>query len=107
MLFGSIPLMRLLNVEREKGGIAVEVLGAGEIEDQKQRGLEVADASELGDGIAARQSPSMVAYKFRPGDTWLTRTLSVDVARYAQQAVLMACVDEARYHVLMSNEGKV
>jgi hypothetical protein len=103
----EIPLLRLLNVERENGGVAVEVLGAGEIKDQKQRGLEVADASELGDGIAARQSPSMVAYKFRPGDTSLTRALSVDVARYAQQAVLMAVVDEARYHVLLSNEGKV
>jgi hypothetical protein len=36
----EVGLMRLLNVERENGGIAVEVLGAGEIKDQKQQGLE-------------------------------------------------------------------
>lgn len=103
----EIGLMRLLNVERENGGIAVEVLGAGEIKDQKQQGLEIADASELGGSIASHESPSMVAYKFRPGDAKLPRSLTIDVARYAQQAVLMAVVDEARYHVLMSNEGKV
>jgi hypothetical protein len=103
----EIPLLRMLNVERENGGIAVEVLGAGEIKDQKQHGLEVADASELGDGIASHESPSMVAYRFRPGDSALPRSLTVDVARYAQQAVLMAVIDEARYQVLMSNEGKV
>lgn len=103
----DIGLMRLLNVERENGGVAVEVLGAGEIKDQKQQGLEIADASDLGGSIASHESPSMVAYKFRPGDAKFPRSLTIDVARYAQQAVLMAVVDEARYHVLMSNEGKV
>jgi hypothetical protein len=32
--------------------------------------------------------------------------LSVNVARYDQQAVLMANVEEARYQVLMSTDGK-
>ncbi|HLW55076.1 MAG TPA: hypothetical protein VKW06_19755 [Candidatus Angelobacter sp.] len=103
----EIPLLRMLNVERENGGIAVEVLGAGEIKDQKPHGLEIADASELGDGIASHESPSMVSYRFRPGDSTLARSLSLDVARYAQQAVLTAVIDEARYHILMSYEGKV
>jgi hypothetical protein len=49
----------------------------------------------------------MISYKFRPGDAKLPRFLTIEVARYAQQAVLMAVVDEARYHVLMSHEGKV
>ena len=40
------------------------------------------------------------------GDAKALRSLSVDVARYAQQAVLMANVEEARYRVLLSKEGK-
>jgi hypothetical protein len=102
----EISLLRLLNTERDTGGVAVEVLGAGEIKDLKSQGLENADATELGDYFAARQSPSMVAFRFRSGDAKSTRALAVDVARYAQQAVLMANVEEARYRVLLSKEGK-
>jgi hypothetical protein len=102
----EIPLLRLLNNERDAGGVAVEVLGAGEIKDVKSQGLENADASELGQVVAGRQSPSLVAFRFRSGDARAVRRLTVDVARYDQQAVLMANVEEARYHVLMSREGK-
>lgn len=103
----DIALMRLLNLERDTGGgIAVEVLGAGEIKDLKSQGLENADAADLGDYFASRQSPSMVSFRFRSGDSKADRSLAVDVARYAQQAVLMANVEEARYHVLLSKEGK-
>ncbi len=102
----DVPLLRLLNTERETGGVAVEVLGAGEIKDQKPQGLDSADASDLGEMVASRQSPSLVAFRFRGGDTKVTRSLTVNVARYAQQAVLMANIEEARYQVLMSNEGK-
>jgi hypothetical protein len=102
----EIPLLRLLDAEREAGGVAVEVLGAGEIKDQKTQGLDGVDATELGDNIASRQSPSLVAFRFRSGDAKSPRALTLNVARYAQQAVLMANVEEARYQVLMSNEGK-
>ena len=102
----QIPLLRLLNTERENGGVAVEVLGAGEIKDLKTEGLESADASELGEVISSRQSPSLAAFRFRSGDAKASRSLTVDIARYAQQAVLLANVEEARYQVLMSNEGK-
>ncbi len=102
----EIGLLRLLNVERESGGVAVEVLGAGEIKDQKEQGLESADAVDLGETVASRQSPSLVAFRFRSGDTTVPRSLTVDVARYAQQAVLLANVEEARYQILVSNEGK-
>src|SRR5262249_16109536 len=63
-------------------------------------------ATELGDYVAARQSPSMAAFRVRSGDAKVARSLAVDVARYAQQAVLMANVEEARYRVLLSKEGK-
>src|SRR6267143_1507724 len=102
----EIPLLRLLSVERETGGVAVEVLGAGEIKDLKSEGLDTADATDLGELVSSRQSPSLVAFRFRAGESKLTRSLSLDVARYTPQAVLMANVSEARYQVLISSEGK-
>jgi len=102
----AIPLFRLLGVERETGGVAVEVLGAGEIKDLKSEGLDSADATDLGELVSNRQSPSLVAFRFRAGDTKLTRSLSLEVARYTPQAVLLANVSEARYQVLISSEGK-
>jgi hypothetical protein len=102
----DVPLLRLLNAERETGGVAVEVLGAGEIKDLKSEGLESADATDLGEMVSNRQSPSLAAFRFRSGDSKLTRSLSLNVARYTPQAVLMANVSEARYQVLVSSEGK-
>ncbi|HEY3972966.1 MAG TPA: hypothetical protein VGM18_08175 [Candidatus Sulfotelmatobacter sp.] len=102
----DIPLLRLLNTERDEGGVAVEVLGAGEIKGQKSEGLEEADATDLGDTVASRQSPALVAFRARPGVAGKTRSLSVNIARYDQQAVLMANIEEARYQVLMSTDGK-
>lgn len=103
----QVPMLRLLNTEREGGGVAVEVLGAGEIKDVQAQGLEGADASDLGDTIANRQSPSLVAFRLRSNENRLNRSLMINMARYAQQAVLLANIEEARYQVLMSSEGKV
>src|SRR6202049_5045877 len=102
----EIPLLRLLNTERDTGGVAVEILGAGEIKDQKAQGLEDADATDLGEMVANRQSPALVAFRARSGEAGATRSLSVNVARYDQQAGLMANIEEARYQVLMSADGK-
>jgi hypothetical protein len=100
----EIPLLRLADVERETGGVAVEVLGAGEITARKPQGLEPAEAAELGATVVARQSPSMVAFRPRAGAQ--ARSLNLTVARYTQRAMLTAIVDEARYRVLLSREGK-
>src|ERR1035438_626315 len=102
----DIPLLRLRNTERDTGGVAVEILGAGEIKDQKAQGLEDADATDLGEMMANRQSPALVAFRARSGEAGATRSLSVNVARYDQQAGLMANIEEARYQVLMSVDGK-
>src|SRR5258708_941846 len=59
----AVPLLRLLETERESGGVAVEMLGAGEIKDTKTQGLEQADAAELGPLVASRQSPSVAAFR--------------------------------------------
>lgn len=101
-----IPLLRLMNTERETGGVAVEVLGAGEIKDLKSEGLETADATDLGEMVASRQSPSLAAFRFRPGEGTIARSLNVTIARYTPEAVLMANVEEARYQALVSREGK-
>ena len=102
----TIPLLKLLNAERISGGAAVEVLGAGEIKDVKTQGFENADASDLGELVANRQSPSLAAFRLRPGDANQPRALTINVARYDQQAVLLANIEEARYRVLLSKEGK-
>jgi hypothetical protein len=103
----EIPLLRLLNTERDTGGVAVEVLGAGEIKEFKSEGLENADATDLGEIVSSRQSTSLSAFRYRAGDAKTPRSLTVNVARYTPQAVLMANVAEARYNVLITNEGKL
>jgi len=102
----EIPLMRLLETERDSGGVAVEILGAGEIKDQQAHGLDEADASDLGPMVAGRQSPALVAFRVHPGEAGTTRSLSLNVARYDQQTMLMANIEEARYQVLISADGK-
>jgi len=47
-----VPLIRIPAAERETGGVAVEVLGAGEIKDRQANGLEEAEAAELGQLIS-------------------------------------------------------
>ena len=102
----EVPLLRLLDIERDSGGVAVDVLGAGEIRETQPQGLEPALAAELGQMVSSRQSPSLVAFRVRSVPSNGPQSLMVQVARYAQQAVLTANVEEARYHVLMSGEGK-
>ena len=84
----------------------MEILGAGEIKEQKVQGLEDADASDLGEMIASRQSPALAAFRVKAGEAGATRSVTLNVARYDQQAVLMANIEEARYDILMSADGK-
>ena len=104
----DIPLLRLTGTERDSGGVAVDVLGAGEIKEDsvKTQGLERADATDLGEPVTNRQSPALIAFRTRPGDAKSQRSLHITVARYAQQAVLMANIEEARYRVLLTKDGK-
>ena len=54
----------------------MEVLGAGEIAGREPRGLEAADPSDLGETLAGRDSPSMLAFRFRPQRGLDPRSLS-------------------------------
>lgn len=102
----DVPVISLTGTERDSGGIALEVLGAGEFKDIKTQGLERTEPAALGQLVASRQSPSLTAFRFPPLSPGMTRKLSVQVVRYDQQAVLTANIEEARYRVLVSAEGK-
>jgi hypothetical protein len=95
------------SAERETGAVAVDVVGAGEIAERDARGLDPADPSDLGDLVAGRESPSMVAFRMRPLAGTDARSLMVKVVRYTPQAVLIANVEEARYRTLASQDGKL
>jgi len=101
----DLPLLQLLDCERETGGVAVEVTGEGEIKNLRSQGLERTEAAELGATAAARQSPSLVAFRYRTGGG--VRSLNVDVARYVAQAVMTANIEDARYRALLTADGKV
>jgi hypothetical protein len=103
----DVPLIRFPSAERETGGIAVEVLGAGEIKERQASGLEEAEAADLGQLIASRQSPSLIAFRLQPADGKSVRALSLNVARYTPQAVLTANVEEAEYSALITADGKM
>jgi len=102
----GVPIIRVPAAERETGGLAVDVIGAGEITDRQPRGFDPADPGDLGDIIEGRDSPSMVAFGFTPLAGAAARALTVTVSRYTPQAVLVANVEEARYEVLVAEDGK-
>jgi hypothetical protein len=103
----NVPIIRVPAAERETGGVAVDVVGAGEIAGRQARGLEPTDPSDLGEPAASRQSPSMLAFRHRPLAGGEPRALAVTLVRYTPQAVLVANVEEARYKALVAEDGRV
>jgi hypothetical protein len=103
----AIPIVRMPSADRETGGVAVDVIGPGEIGDRAPRGLEPADPGDLGDIIAGHESPSMAAFRFAPLAGGAARSLSVNLTRYTPKAVLVANVEEARYEALLADDGKL
>jgi hypothetical protein len=103
----AVPIIRMPVAERESGGVAVDVIGAGEITERQPRGVDPADPSDLGGILEGRESPSMVAFGFKPLPGSAPRGLTVMVSRYTPQAVLVANVEEARYEVLAAEDGKI
>ena len=103
----AVPIIRMPGAERETGGVAVDVVGAGEITERQPRGFDPADPADLGDILEGRESPSMVAFGFKPLAGDAPRTLTLGVSRYTPQAVLVANVEEARFEALASEDGKL
>jgi len=102
-----VPLVRVPMAERETGGVAVDVVGAGEIASRQSRNLEPGDPSDLGDIVAGRESPSMIAFRLRAIGGTDERALSVSVVRYTPQAVLVANIEEARYYALAAEDCRI
>jgi hypothetical protein len=100
----TVPLVRMPSAERESGGVALDVVGAGELSGQIARGLDPVDPAELGDIVSGRQSPSMMAFRLRPTAN-PDASLSVTLVRYTPQTVLIANVEEARYRALATDDG--
>ncbi len=90
----DIPLLRLENVERETGGVAVDVLGAGEIKEDtvKTQGLQRADASDLGEPVSSRQSSLCFAQQ----STQLREDRSAR-GRYALERIASWQADSSRF----------
>ena len=103
----TVPLVRVPSAERETGGVAVDIVGAGELGERQMRGLDPADTSEIGELVAGRESPSMTAFRFKPTAGSDGRSLTINVVRYTPQAVLIANVEEARYRALASEDGRL
>jgi hypothetical protein len=101
----TIPLVRVPAAERETGGLAISVLGAGEIETHQMRGLEPADVADLIDIPPGHESPSTAAFRMRPAAGTDPRSLGLTVKRYTPQAVLVANVEEARYRAIAAEDG--
>jgi hypothetical protein len=103
----AIPIVRVPSAERETGGVAVDVVGPGDIGTREPRGLEPADPTDLGDIVAGHESPSMTAFRFTPLAGGAPRSLTMTVTRYTPKAVLVANVEEARYDALVAEDGKL
>jgi hypothetical protein len=103
----NVPLLRLADTEREIGGVALEVLGAGEVTAYDGRGMDTADVSDLGEPIAGQSGGLLTAFRFRALEGRAARSLSVTLTRYTPQAVLLATIEEARYETLLTSDGKV
>ncbi len=103
----AIPIVRVPAADRETGGVAVDVIGPGDIGAREPRGLEPADPSDLGDIVSGHESPSMAAFRFTPLAGGAPRSLTLSVTRYTPKAVLVANVEEARYDALVAEDGKL
>ena len=87
---------------RHRGG------GAGRRRDRRVRAARprAGRSHRPGRSREGRESPSMQAYRFRAQAGSAPRSLTLSVARYTPQAVLVANVEEARYDALVDEQGK-
>ena len=102
----AVPILRVPAAERETGGVAVDVVGPGEITERGATGVRRTDTSMLATVVAGRETASMVAFEFLPLGNDRTRSLTLDVVRFTSRAMLIANVEEARYDAVIGEDGK-
>lgn len=96
----AVPMLRVPEAERESGRISVDVGGEAEVVGAGVAGLEAQDGP--GGGFA---SPRARAFQWLALPGTADRRLTLTIARYVPEAVPVATVDEARYHVLAAPSG--
>ncbi len=102
----AVPIFRVPAAERETGGIAVDVVGPGELTERGVTGVRRTDVSMLANVVAGRETNSMVAFEFLPLGNDRMRSLTLEVARFTARAMLIANVEEARYDAVVGEDGK-
>jgi hypothetical protein len=102
----AVPILRVPAAERETGGVAVDVVGPGEITERGVTGVRRTDASMLANLVAGRETASMVAFEFLPLGNDRARALTLDVVRFTARAMLIANVEEAHYDAVIGEDGK-
>jgi len=99
----AIPEVKALDVERERGFIAVQVTGGVEVTATGQiDGLQMVDSKELPPGLrSGATNPIVLSFKY------LQHPFSADlkVVRHKTQNVLGAAIDTANYVVQVTLDG--
>ena len=100
------PLLAVADAQRETGEVAVEGAGTLEVGASGDNGLRRMDVREVHASLRSlAQEPLLAAFRFqrRPGET---RTLSLDVKRFPDAAVLAAVAESATATTLVTTEGR-
>jgi Carboxypeptidase regulatory-like domain len=93
--------------QREVGEVAIEATGAVEVTASGDTGLRRMDVREMHPSLRALAGRSLLAafrYQRRPDET---RTLSLDVTRFADAPVVAAVAERAVATTLVTSEGRM
>ena len=100
----ELPVLRLHDVERDTGYVALEIPGKLSIEGVEGDGLVPLDVRELPETIVA-SAVSPVVRAFRYADR--RGPVSIDIARYPERALATGGVDELRATSVVTSDGRV
>jgi hypothetical protein len=101
------PLLSVADTQRETGEVAIEGAGTLEVVAGGDAGLRRMDVREVHASLRGlSQEPLLAAFRFqrRPNET---RTLSLDVKRFPDAAVLAAVAERATATTLVTTEGRM
>jgi hypothetical protein len=95
-----VPNLSCVNVNREKGYIAIEATANIEISEVTQKQFTKVDVRELPSALSNRASnPILHGYKFLQSNS---THLKLDVKKHDDVAVLVAVIEEAKFQVTYS-----
>src|SRR5262245_3617542 len=99
-------LVALTGVQRERGEIAVEGIGALEATSADRDGLTRIDARELNPALRSlSRNPLLSAFRYQGGIAGPPE-LTLDIKRFGDAGVLAAVADRARATTVVTSEGR-